>query len=73
MDNIRIPSDPVFGWAEVSKLLGISKLALHARRHRKTLDLQPVTRIGRMDVFSMADVRAYAEQHGLPIRGADHE
>lgn len=64
MNTSTLPDDPVFGLVQVAELIGTNANALRARRHRGTFTLQPVTRVGRTEVFSKAQVLAYIQQDG---------
>jgi len=52
----EIPPHPVFGYAGLAKLLGVSADAVKLRAHRGKLGIEPVARIGRTLVFDAGEL-----------------
>lgn len=67
--EIKLPSNPVYGFASLAKVLNTTVGALHQARHRGTLGIKPVCNIGRTAVFDGDQVQVYAEQRRKQAKG----
>lgn len=56
----QLPKNPVFGFAELAKMLGTTPGALWQAKHKKRLGIEPVCYIGRTAVFDGDEVEALA-------------